>query len=144
MVKYAKLPRTTSIWNKYIQKNEIETLKTIKDIKEALELFETAAIKQGEAISNGNSKIANHNYDKMATVIKFLRTHKSLHELSKFYTHNNISVRLWTAAYLLPVDEKKSLDILKEIVNMKIRGSLDAEMTIQEWKNGNLRNFYTL
>ena len=64
------------------------------NVKEALELFETAAIKQGEAISNGNSKIANHNYDKMATVIKFLRTHKSLHELSKFYTHNNISVRL--------------------------------------------------
>jgi hypothetical protein len=44
----------------------------------------------------------------------------------------------------LPVDEKQSLDILKEIANMKIRGSLDAEMTIQEWKNGNLRNFYTV
>lgn len=40
--------------------------------------------------------------------------------------------------------KKNSLDILKEIANMKIRGSLDAEMTIQEWKNGNLRNFYTL
>jgi hypothetical protein len=53
-------------------------------------------------------------------------------------------VRAWAASYLLPLYEKESIRVLKEIVNMKTFGSLDAEMTIKEWKNGNLRNFYTL
>lgn len=29
MVKYSKLPRTTSIWNKYIQKNEIDSTQDV-------------------------------------------------------------------------------------------------------------------
>ena len=37
-----------------------------------------------------------------------------------------------------------SLKVLKEIAQKKVFGSLDAQMTIREWKNGNLKNFYTL
>lgn len=29
MVKYSKLPRTISIWNKYIQKNEIDSTQDV-------------------------------------------------------------------------------------------------------------------
>lgn len=120
------------------------TMRKIKDVKDALGLFEEAAIKQGEAIGEGNSKVANRNYDKIAEVAKFLRANKCIKELSVFYEHSNVSVRLFAAAYLLPVDEERSIKVLDEIVKMKVLGSLDAKMTIQEWKNGNLRNYYTL
>lgn len=119
-------------------------MRNIKNVKDALELFEKAAIKQSEAIDKGNSKVANYNYDKMVEVAKFLRANKSLNELSVFYEHPNISVRLFAAAYLLPAYEKRSLKVLYEISQMRGLESLNAEMTIQEWQNGNLRNYYTL
>lgn len=119
-------------------------MRKIKDVKDALGLFEEAAIKQGEAIDEGNSKAANRNYDKIAEVAKFLRANKCIKELSVFYEHSNVSVRLFAAAYLLPVDEKRSLEVLYEISQMRGIESHNAKMTIQEWKNGNLRNYYTL
>lgn len=121
----------------------METMRKINDLKEALKLFEDAAIKRGEAIRNGRSKIANRNYDKMADIAKYLRANNSLHELSIFYIHPDIALRL-SAAYLLPVYEKESIKVLKEIAKMDGIESFNAEMTIKEWKNGNLRNYYTL
>lgn len=46
----------------------------------------------------------------------------------------------------IPIASRRKTEpgYFKRNTNMKIRGSLDAEMTIQEWKNGNLRNFYTV
>lgn len=116
----------------------------IKNIDEALSLFEKAAIEQGEAIKLGKHKKANRNYDKMKNVVIYLRNNESLNRLSIFYVHPNVSVRTWAASYLLPLYEKESIRVLKEIVKMNILGSLDAEMTIKEWKKGNLCNFYTL
>ena len=77
-------------------------------------------------------------------MVSFLRKKHELSQLATFYTHPNINVRLAAAAYLLPVDEKQSLKVLKEIAQAKVFESLDAQMTIREWKNGNLKNFYTL
>ena len=121
----------------------METMK-IENVDEALCLFEEAAIKQEEAVRSGKSKIANRNYDKIKSIVIFLKNNKSLGRLAAYYVHPNLSVRAWAASYLLPLYEKESIRVLKEIVNMKTFGSLDAEMTIKEWKNGNLRNFYTL
>jgi len=121
----------------------METIE-IENVDEALCLFGEAAIKQEEAIRSGKSKIANRNYDKMRSIVIFLKNNKSLGRLAVYYVHPNLSVRAWAASYLLPLYEKESIRVLKEIVNMKTFGSFDAEMTIKEWKNGNLRNFYTL
>lgn len=119
-------------------------MRQINDLKEALKLFEDAATKYGEAIRSGKSRIANRNYDLKADIAKYLRKNNSLHELSAFYTHPDISVRLSAAVYLLPVYEKESIKILKEIAKMNGIESFDAEMTVKEWENGNLRNYYTL
>lgn len=121
----------------------METIK-VRNTKEALSLFEDAAIKQGEASNAGENKKANRNYDKIAATISYLKKNGALNELATFYVHSNLYVRAWAAAYLLPLYERKSLKILKEIADMNIVGSLEAEMTIREWKNGNLKNFYTL
>lgn len=123
----------------------METMKKIKDLKEALEIFEDAAIKQADAITQkGSSKIANRNYDRIAAVAQYLRENKLLHELSVFYTHPNLSVRSWAAAYLLPVYEKESIEILEEIAKLEGLEALEAEILIKEWKKGNLHDFYTL
>lgn len=122
----------------------METMKKNESIQQALDLFEKYSISRGKALEVGNGKVANYNYDRIENVVKFLREEKELSKLSIFYNHPNAFVKLDAAAYLLPVFEKESLKAIKEI--MKVEGivSLDAEMTIKEWKNGNLRNFYTL
>lgn len=119
-------------------------MRKINNLKEALKFFEDAAIKYGEAIRNGKSKIANRNFDILADIAKYLRKNNSLYELSIFYTHPDISLRSWAATYLLPVYEKESIKVLKEVAKMDGIESFNAEMTIKEWKNGNLRNYYTL
>lgn len=116
----------------------------IENVREALKLFEDAAIKQGDASNTGKSNVANRNYKKIATIVSYLKANGALNELTVFYVHSNLFVRTWAAAYLLPLYEKRSLEVLKEIANMNALGSLEAEMTIKEWKNGNLKNFYTL
>lgn len=122
----------------------METMKKIDNIQQALDLFEKYSISQGKALDVGNSRVANYNYDRIEDVVRYLREKKELSRLSVFYTHSNAYVKLGAAAYLLPVFEKESLKVMKEIVKTKGILSLDAEMTIKEWKKGNLRNFYTL
>lgn len=123
----------------------MEAMRKIKNLKEALEIFEDAAIKQADAITQkGSSKIANRNYDKILSVAQYLRENKLLPELSVFYTHPNLSVRSWAAAYLLPVYEEESIKILEEIAKFEGFGALDADILIKEWKKGKLRDFYTL
>lgn len=123
----------------------MEAMRKIKNLKEALEIFEDAAIKQADAImQKGSSKIANRNYDKILSVAQYLRENKLLPELSIFYMHPNLSVRSWAAAYLLPVYEEESIKILEEIAKFEGFGVLDADILIKEWKKGKLRDFYTL
>mgnify|MGYP000837606930 CR=1 FL=1 len=119
-------------------------MKKIETIEQALELFEKYSISRGAAIDSGNSKLANRYYDKIRNLILFLREKKELSQLATFYYHPNAFVRLAAAVNLLPVFEKESLKIMKEVTKEKGIVSLEAEMTIREWKNGNLKNFYTL
>lgn len=132
------------LWSRKIKRIWMETMKKITSVEQAIALFEKYTIKREGAIHCGNSKKANYYYDKNQNIVQYLREMKCLDALSVFYEHPNISVRSWAACFLLPLHEKKSLSVLKEIANMNIFGSLDAEMTIKEWKNGNLKNFYTL
>ena len=113
-------------------------------VKEAVILFEDCATKRALALQEGKSKIANRNFDKLVLIAKYLREQKALCELARFYEHPIIGVRITVAAYLLPIYEKKSISVLKEIVKMKVVGSFDAEMLIKEWEKGNLQDFYTV
>lgn len=125
----------------------METMKKKDDIEELLKSFEEAGIKRTEALKKNKSRIANVNYDKMIEIVKRLRTMNALPELARFYEHPDIHFRILAAAYLLPVYEERSIRVLQEISEMKgLKNSeaFCAEMTIQEWEKGHLRNFYTL
>ena len=119
-------------------------METIVSVEQALSLFEKYAIIRGNALNEGNSRIANKCYDKLRKITTYLKKEKQLSQLSTFYNHHNLHVRSVAAAYLLPIFEEKSIKVLKEIAKLHVFGSFDAEMTIKEWKNGNLKNFYTV
>lgn len=117
----------------------------INDVKHALSLFEKYNVQRGDALNLGNSKKANSCYDKIRNIVAFLKEEKAIPTLSVFYNHPNPYVRLNASAYLLPIDEKRSLSVIKTIENEE-KGiiSVTAKYTIKEWENGNLKGFYTL
>lgn len=117
----------------------------IKNVKDALSLFEKHEIKRGEALAVGKSSKANYHYEKIREIIGFLKREKALPDLSIFLKHPNPYVTSGAAVNLLPWDEKTSLEVLKSIKNNE-RGivSIEAEYSIKEWENGNLKKYYTL
>lgn len=122
----------------------METMKKVESIEQYLILFEEYSINKGEAMNTGGSKSANRYYNNIENIVGYLRESKRLSQLSVFYNHPNAFVRLSAAAYLLSVFEKESLKVMKKISKENGIVSLNAKMTIREWENGNLRNFYTL
>ena len=116
-----------------------------KDVNHALILFEKHNIQKGEAANMGNGKKNNYHYNKIREIVSFLKKEKALIHLSDFFNHANPYVRLSAAANLLPLYEEDCIKIMEDIVNNE-KGivAIDAEYTISEWQNGNLKNFYTL
>ena len=114
-------------------------MKTVNDIQTALNAFEEATIRHAEASENGDYKVANKNHDIVRNVVSFLKQNNKVTELLKFYLHPIVAVRLAAATFLLPEFETESIRILEEIANGSGLESLDAEMVLQEWRNGNLK-----
>ncbi|PKL81102.1 MAG: DUF2019 domain-containing protein [Ignavibacteriae bacterium HGW-Ignavibacteriae-4] len=114
-------------------------MKPLNNISSALNLFIESAKEHTLATEEGNYRKGNKNYYLIVEAISYLRNNNSLTELKPLLNNSYIGVRLWTACYLLPVFEKESLLILKDIVEEGGIHSLSAEMTICEWKKGNLK-----
>ena len=117
----------------------------IKDVSNALSLFEKHETQRGIALNIGNSSKANYHYSKVREIVDFLKIENKLSDLSVFFQHSNPYVRLGAAVNLLPWNEKDCLEILKSIANNE-KGivSIEAKYSIKEWENGNLKGFYTL
>jgi hypothetical protein len=113
-------------------------MKTVNDIQAALNAFEEASIKHGEASESGDYRVANKNHDIVRDVVSFLKQNNKVTELLKFYLHPITAVRLAAATFLLPEFETESIRILEEIANGSGIESFDAEMVLEEWRNGNL------
>ena len=48
-------------------------------------------------------------------------------------------VRLWTATYLLSIDEQKAKVVLQQLAGMSNFLGLTADTTLKEWEKGNLK-----
>ena len=115
------------------------------DLMELERRYIDAAIANGEAISNGNSRTANREYHKLTKIYKILS--KDRVTARAFYSDlllsQNYYVQIWVAAHLLGLnmDVDAALEILEQLSSRTDIGiiSLEAEMTIKEWKkNGYL------
>jgi hypothetical protein len=114
-------------------------MKKIKDKETALSLFEEAAIKHAEATEQGDYKTANKSYAVISKAIMFLKEHNEIACLSKFLNHPSDGVKSWAAAYLLPIEEKKAIQVLEDVAKGNGIRSLAAETALSEWRKGNLR-----
>jgi hypothetical protein len=105
----------------------------------ALVKFEEAATMHAEATEQGDYKTANKCYAIIAKAATYLKEKSEIQKLSGFLEHNSTGVRLWAATYLLPFMESEGVSALEKIAKGKGIHSLDAEMTLREWRNGNLK-----
>ena len=111
----------------------------IKTIDEAIALFKQHAIIQCESTENGNYKLGNKSYDKIIRCISFIEKNNKLEMLFSFLDDENMYIRYWAACALLHTKEKEAIKVLKAIKRSKSGLiSLNSEMTISEFKKGNI------
>lgn len=106
-----------------------------------LNAFEQAASKFSEATIEGNARVANRNFDKIEKIVSYLKENDSLDELRMFLKHDVIGVRMLAASYLLSKYEKEASYVLEEISNGKGMIPFIVEMTLKEWRKGNLNDY---
>lgn len=113
--------------------------KIIKNVEEALKLFEEQIIISGIAQDADDYKLHNKCKVIIDKCIVFLYEQGQLEALHKFLTHGNYYVRLTTAYVLLPLYEDESKKILNEIAkgNYGLSG-LSAEMILKQWATGDI------
>jgi hypothetical protein len=118
---------------------KIGIMAKIENIKSALKQFQEAAINHANATETGEYKIVNKNYDILIKLINYLKSQNGIQELMPFLNDDNVGVRVWAAAYLLPVNLQEAKKTLESINKINGIQSLDAEMVLREWENGNLK-----
>jgi len=84
-----------------------------------------------------NSKIANLAYDNRKKAYEYLKAHRAFDKMKPLLTNDNLYVRLCAATKLLNVYEEEALNVLEDIAKGEAHAFV-AEMTIKEWKEGNL------
>lgn len=114
-------------------------MEKIKNIEEALVIFEDCAIKRGIAIDEGHYKNVNKNFTKAMRIAQYLYNQNSLESLEKYLDYENSWLKLITAYLLLPIRTKKCVSILKSIKRQDGIISFNAEMTLEEWKKRRLK-----
>lgn len=109
------------------------------DLEEALGNFENSAKLHGECTENGDYKMGNKSYNSLIRSVEFLKDNNLLTKLIPFLNSPSLSVQLWASTFLLKVEEKRAVEKLKEIECASNAYSFTAEMTLQEWRKGNLK-----
>jgi hypothetical protein len=116
----------------------LETL-GIKDVASALNVFEEAAIKHADATELGDYKTANKNAVKLGKAIDFIKKENQLHVLADFFTHHSDGVKSWAASFLLSIKEREATKVLEEVAKGGGIVAFSAEVTLSEWRDGNLK-----
>ena len=108
----------------------------IKDLEQALDIFEKKAIKHDELTKNGesSSKI-NYQYNGIIEAVKWIYKNDSLNSLKKFYKNSKLSVRSWAASFLLEIDTNNAEKILEELI---LLNDFNSKYLLMEWKAGTL------
>jgi hypothetical protein len=113
--------------------------KKINSVEEALNLFEQSTLQHTIATETGDYKSGNKAYKSILNSIVYLNQNNKVELLVPFVNHSNNGVRVWAASYLLNSNTGLAVKILEEIsVGLGII-SYNAQMTLSEWRKGNLK-----
>ncbi len=114
-------------------------MKTIKSVEEAISLFEENSIKQAQTMETGDYKVGNLCFDNKIKCLSYLYEHEKLELLENYLSHENVGVRETAAYAYLSICPQKGEEVLSEIANGDYGfHSINAEMTLKEWKGGRL------
>ena len=117
-------------------------MRRFNDVNGALALFEYYEKKGSEALDQyGDSKTYNRCQENIGKIIAYLKCNESVYMLERFHNHPNAVIRIEAALDTLPLDEQKSLKVLKEILKSGVKESFDAEWIIKRWKKEDLKPF---
>ncbi len=111
-----------------------------KEIEELIDEYKLNAAKHGDTIKEGNYKVGNKCYDKLMIALNRIKEYgdEGNEALLSLTDDENDSVRCWSACHSLKYNEEKAVKTLEEIQKQKGIISLSAEMTLSEWRKGNL------
>lgn len=105
-------------------------------------MYEEAAALHGQASREGAHRVANAQYKRIVTVWKELRSRGEAGQaaLAQLMGSSNPHVRSWAASHVLEFAPRSAEAELERLANGPpsiVR--LDAEMTLKEWRAGNLK-----
>ena len=104
-------------------------MRKIKNVEDALILFETHVNTIHECSKSGNYRKSNRAYSHVETIVKYLLENHVLESLKTFYESNNLFLRLYAATYLAPVDSETCYKLLKRSW-IRTRGGLLLKQNI--------------
>ncbi|MCB2362399.1 DUF2019 domain-containing protein [Clostridium estertheticum] len=107
--------------------------------KEVIKNFIEATVRNGEALSQGNSSLANIEFDKIKIIYNELKNNNKLDLLSSLLNYSNNNVRLKVATYLLPIKTEEAKQVLSELCTKTGIIKIFAKATLKEWERGNLK-----
>lgn len=103
-------------------------------------IYIDSASRHGEANKEGKYRSGNKFADTLFVLNRNLRSSEEGRLLLKdLMYHNNISVRSWAAYSSLPFFTAEAIDVLKKIIKDDNYESFNCEITLNEWKKGNLK-----
>tara|TARA_R100000789_G_C3012475_1_gene151661 strand:- start:589 stop:945 length:357 start_codon:yes stop_codon:yes gene_type:complete len=111
-------------------------------MNQLIERYVSLAINHGERILSGDSKDANRIHLKLTNAIEDIKNSSSQvkKEFYNLLTHENDSVKIWTAVTLLKTFESKSIEILQSVSCRNNIFGLSAKTSIDCWKKGLMNN----
>lgn len=118
-------------------------MKRIDNVEEALKLFEENTIKQAQTFETGNFKVGNKCFDNQIRCLSYLHKQGKIEMLEPFLSHENPGVRESAAYAFLSIHPQRAEEVLSEIATGNYGfHSINAEMLLKEWNDGNLVFLY--
>lgn len=103
--------------------------------------YAMAAEAYGNAVEEGDAEESNRQFQIIEDSFKTLKQQGAagLESIAALLKADNPGVRLWSAAHLLNYPEYGSLLVLEKLKRSSSVLALTAEITLEQWRNGNLR-----
>lgn len=110
------------------------------ELKRLVTEYALAAAAHGEATRAGDSARSNRSYNELAAIYRSLRERGEREQLLPLLESDDPAVRSWAAAHALEFSPERAVSVLNALaLNPPSPESLNAQMTLQEWKRGRLR-----
>lgn len=113
---------------------------SVNNMDKLIDQYVDVAINSGKAKEEGDYKSVNSYYDIIQRIrIEMKKDPQYVVKLEPLLQHDNEYVRLEAAFDLLPILSERAENVLSELSKKRGLNGFEAEMTLQEWKKGNLR-----